>query len=445
MVQWIVLAVTVIVLGLLIIMRPLWLAPLLGVAVALEISSTWYPDLGMIGNLLGMVSLTRFTSLALILAALVRVIFLPEMRRKLSAVFKDPITIILIIYLVLGAASVVYSADPGKTVAETIRLVVLFAVFVSIALLMDKERSLLPFKAVHITALALTPLSFYEGFTGNLIWQAENLMKEHTLRVNATFVDPNIFARYIILGIVANFILQLYTRDKGTKMFYMAALSILLAQLVLTSSRGGMITLVAILIAALIFLPNRKAVLWVLGLGVLCAAIVLFIRPDIWDRMTLIFKNYADYNYQRLYLWQAAIAIFQDHPILGAGLGSFQTVFLRDYIALKNVADGATLSHTTVLTIAAELGVVGLAVLAALWIALLVRLISLYSMNNDYLSMFNDYNNTYYVGAGYFLWAATVFISSQGEGRFFEDPILWLCCALLVVLRFGRDYNVKLD
>jgi hypothetical protein len=92
-----------------------------------------------------------------------------------------------------------------------------------------------------------------------------------------------------------------------------------------------------------------------------------------------------------------------------------------------------------------ELGVVGLAVLAALWIALLVRLISLYSMNNDYLSMFNDYNNTYYVGAGYFLWAATVFISSQGEGRFFEDPILWLCCALLVVLRFGRDYNVKLD
>jgi hypothetical protein len=59
MVQWIVLAVTVIVLGLLIIMRPLWLAPLLGVAVALEISSTWYPDLGMIGNLLGMVSLTR--------------------------------------------------------------------------------------------------------------------------------------------------------------------------------------------------------------------------------------------------------------------------------------------------------------------------------------------------------------------------------------------------
>jgi uncharacterized membrane protein len=86
------------------------------------------------------------------------------MRRKLSAVFKDPITIILIIYLVLGAASVVYSADPGKTVAETIRLVVCFAVFVSIALLMDKERSLLPFKAVHITALALTPLSFYEGF-----------------------------------------------------------------------------------------------------------------------------------------------------------------------------------------------------------------------------------------------------------------------------------------
>ncbi|NLI92260.1 MAG: polymerase [Peptococcaceae bacterium] len=445
MVQWVVLAITVIILGLLIIWKPLYLVPLLGIAVALEISSTWYPDLGMIGKALGMVSLTRFTSFALILAAFVRVIFMREMRQKFGAVLKDPLTIILIIFLALGAASVVYSADSGKTVAETIRLLVLFAVFVSIALLMDKDHSLLPFHAVHWAALALAPLSFYEAFTGNLIWQAQNLMKEHTLRVNTTFVDPNIFARFLILGIVANFIIQLYTREKGTKLFYLASLSILLAQLVLTSSRGGMITLVAILIGALILLPNRKAVLWVLGLGVLCGAIVLFIRPDIWERMTLVFKNYADYNYQRLYLWKAAIAIFKDHPILGSGLGSFQTVFLRDYIALKNVADGATLSHSTILTIAAELGIVGLTVLALFWIVMLVRIFTLFGNSNVYLSMFNDFHNEYYVGAGYFLWAAAVFISSQAEGRFFEDPVLWLCCAMLVVLRFSREYKVRLD
>ncbi len=443
MYQWLILGITVITLLVLMIKKPIWLIPLLGIAVALEISTTWYPDLGIVGKMLGMVSLTRFTSLALILAAFFRLFLSWEMRRKLGAIIKDPLTIILVIYLVLGAASVVYSADPGKTVAEAMRLLVLFAVFISIALLIDKERSLLPFQAVHVTALLLAPLTFYEGFSGNLIWQADHLLKEHTLRVNATFVDPNIFARFIILGIVANFILQLYTRDKSTKLAYMACLAILLAQLVLTSSRGGMLTLLAILIVALIFLPNRKAVLWVLGLGALCGAIVLFIRPDIWERMLSLTQGFAVSNPQRLYLWQAALAIFKDNPILGTGLGSFQTVFLNDYIALKNVPDGATLSHTTVLTIAAELGVVGLTVLAALWVVLLSKLFKFYSQNSGYLSIFNDYNNKYYVGAGYLLWILTVFISSQGEGRFFEDPILWLSCALLVILGFNREYNIK--
>ncbi len=443
--QWIVLAITVLILGALMIRKPLWLVPLLGAAVALEISSIWYPDLGLVGKMMGTVSLTRFTSVALILAAFSRLLFSWEMKRKFGDILRDPLTIILMVYLVLGTASVVYSADSGKTVAETIRLLVLFAVFLSAALLMDKDRSLLPFKAVHITALALTPLTFYEAFTGNLIWQAEHLLKENVIRINATFVDPNIFARYIVLGIVANFVLQLYVRDKGIKMFYMASLAVLLAQLVLTSSRGGVLTLIAILIAALIFLPNRKAVLWVLGLGVFCGAIVLFIRPDIWDRMLAIFHNMEVSNPQRLYLWKAGIAIFKDNPIIGTGLGTFQTVFLKDYSTFKTVSDGATLSHTTILTIAAELGIVGLTVLTALWLVLLGKVIVLRSLSNDYLSMFNDYNNMYYVGAGYLLWAATVFISSQGEGRFFEDPILWLSCAVLVVMSFRRNYDVGLD
>lgn len=441
MVQWLAFGITIILLGILMFRKPLWLIPLLGAAVALEISSTWYPDLGIVGKLLGMVSLTRFTSIALILAAFGRLLFLEEMKRKLGAILKDPLTLILLLYIILGAASAVYSADFGGTVAETIRLLVLFAVFLSIALLLDKERALVPFHAVHLAALALAPLSFYEGFTGNLIWQGENLLKEHTLRVNATFVDPNIFARFIILGIVANFVLQIFTRDRSIKLFYMASLAVLLAQLVLTNSRGGILTLGAVLIAALIFLPNRKAVLWVLGLGALCAGIVLFIRPDIWERMLLLTQDFSVSSPQRLYLWKAAIAIFKDNPILGTGLGSFQTVFLQDYIALKNIPDGATLSHTTILTIAAELGVAGLMVLAALWVALLGKLYSLYSENSGYLSIFNDTNDKYYLAAGCFLWALTVFISSQGEGRFFEDPILWLSCAAIVVLRLRREYS----
>lgn len=444
MYQWAALSVTAIILIILMIRKPLWLIPLLAAAVALEISSTWYPNLGAIGGIMGMVSLTRFTSFALILAAFFRLLFLPEMRRKLFAVIKDPINIILMTYLFLGAASMIYSADLGSTISETIRLLVLFAVFISIALLIDKERALVPFHAVHLTAVALAPLSFYESFTGNLIWQSTGTLSS-AVRINATFVDPNIFARYIILGIVANFVLQIYSRDKSHRPVYMATLAILLAQLALTASRGGILTLFAVLILTLIFLPNRKAVLWVLGLGVLCGALVVFIRPDIWDRMLLLTKGFEVSNPQRLYLWKAAIAIFKDHLISGTGLGTFQTVFLTDYSHFKTAADTVTLSHTTILTIAAELGITGLVVLTAFWLILCGRMYSLYGIGGSHLSIFNNFNNEYYVGAGYFLWALTVFISSQGEGRFFEDPILWLSCACLVVLKFDREYNINLD
>lgn len=438
MLQWVLFVLTVLAIGLLMIRKPLWLVPLLAIAVALEISSTWYPDLGRVGDLLGIVSLTRLTSVALILAAFFRLFYIKELRQKFRAILKDPLTLILLIYIILGAASMLYSADLSKTLAETIRLLVLFAVFLSIALLMDKNKALLPFHAVHLTALALAPLSFYEAFTGNAIWHEEVLVRG-TIRVNATFVDPNIFARFLVLAIVANFILQLYTREKSVRILYMGSLAILLAQLALTSSRGGILTLLVILVAALFMLPNKKAVLWVFALGALCAALVLFIRPDIWDRLFSLSAGLAAAaGPVRAYLWQAALAIFADHPVLGTGLGTFQTVFLNDYAHLKTVASDVSLSHTTVLTIAAELGTVGLLVLVALWVILIIRVFQLLNISGYSLSIFTNYRNHYYAGAGYFLWVLTVFVSSQGEGRFFEDPIFWLGCALLVVLKLRR-------
>lgn len=418
MYEWIALSITVIILILLTIRKPLWLIPLLVVAVALEISTIWYPklgiDLGIVTELFGTVSIVKLIGIALILIAFFRLLFVEEMKQKLSAVFRDPLTIILMIFLILGAASVVYSADAGKTVAESIKLLALFAVFISIALLMDKDHALVPFQAVHVTALALTPLSFYEGFTGNLLWQSEQLVGD-AIKVNATFVDPNSFARYIILGIVANFVLQLYTREKNTGLFYMAALAILIAQLALTSSLSGILTLIVILLAALIFLPNRKAVLWVLGLGAFCGALVFFVRPDLWESILSLTKDFG------------IMAILQDHLIYGTGLGTF------------------SLSKATILTIAAELGILGLTVLAALWLMILGRLYSLRGIGDNQFSIFSNFYNEYYVGTGYFLWALTVFISSLSEGHFFEDPILWLSCACLVILRFDREYNINLD
>jgi hypothetical protein len=84
MIQWIVFVITAVLLIALAVSRPFWLVSLLAIGVALEISSTWYPDLGQLGAMLGLVTLTRLTAFAIILAAFFRLLFRRDLRRKLS-------------------------------------------------------------------------------------------------------------------------------------------------------------------------------------------------------------------------------------------------------------------------------------------------------------------------------------------------------------------------
>ncbi|MDR1603553.1 MAG: O-antigen ligase family protein [Gracilibacteraceae bacterium] len=416
--------------------RPAWLPAFLGLAVALEISVLFYPDPGPVGRLLGELSLTKLTCVALILAALPRLVLDGAARQKLRDACRQPLTLFLLAYVGLGAASFLWSADKARTLVETARLGTLFAAFLAIIVLTNKDALLLPFRAVHGTALLLTPLTWYEWRTGVQIWQSEQLARETVLRINDTFVDPNIFARYLVLAVAAGFLLQAHAKSRREEIFYLAALPILLLQLILTSSRGGVLTLLVVVVAALILFPDKKAPLWTLAFGAVGSALIFVTRSDIVARFTALLQNLEESNPVRLYLWRAALAIFRDHPIGGTGLGSFQTVFLDQYASYRTVADGATLSHTTVLTVAAELGLAGLFLLLLLAICLSWTMFRLYALGHStYLGIFNDYRNSYYIGLGSVLWLLTVFVSSQAEGRLFEDPVFWLAAALLVVLR----------
>ncbi|HHV65569.1 MAG TPA: polymerase [Peptococcaceae bacterium] len=423
MYQWIMLGITVIILGVLIVRKPFWLVPFLGVALALEISVTWYPQFEITNWTLEPVTLALLTSVAIILAVLVRLIIFQELRRKIVVVLKDPLTVILVLFLILGAASVFYSVDSGKTINETGKLAYLIILFVSIALLSSKEKALLPLHAVHFTALALAPLAFYEGFLGRAIWETANLPAD-VLGINVTFSNPAAFARYIILAIAANFVIQLFARDKGTKMICMGALAVLLAELALTFSPAGILTLFIVLIIALIIIPERAAILWVLGLGLFGGGLVLFIRPDIWESLLKVVQSFAATNP----FAQATLAIFGGNFLLGGGFGTLET----------------TQPSGPIFTIAAELGILGLGLFVALWAALIIRLFALYYRSSDFLSMFSNNNNEYFVGIAYFLWALTILVISHFEGRFFADPTFWLSCALLVVLNLNLEYNIRM-
>ncbi|MBC2721498.1 O-antigen ligase [Desulfosporosinus sp.] len=408
--------------------KPSILISLLAGAVALEISTTWFPPLGTLGSQLD--SLARLVTVGMIGAALWRLWIEPEKRLKLKSVLTHYLTIALMIYIAVGGFSILYSVDRGKTAVEIIRLLTLFLLYLSICLLAEKKHIFLPFKVVHWVGVALVPLALYEGMTRHFIWQ-EHLAEGMIARVNTTFVDPNIFARYLILGIVANLILQYMNTETGKRIVYIVSLLGLMGALAITLSRSGILTL-AIVLALMVLLIPRKRMLLPIGFLGFIGVIIIAMRPTIWQRLLTFREGFGALDAQRQYLWKAAWAMFTDHRLLGVGLGGFQEMFLTKYIHLKTVipdAEGATLSHTTILTIAAELGLIGLAALSWVWIAIIRVLGSLRKLGLEPKGL-----EGYIPGVGYFLWITTVFISSQAEARFFEDPMIWISMGLLVRL-----------
>ncbi|MHB8125732.1 MAG: O-antigen ligase family protein [Desulfitobacteriaceae bacterium] len=408
--------------------KPTVLISFLAGAVALEISVDWFPPLGALGSQLG--SLTRLLTVGIIIAALWRLWVEPEKRRELKAILNHFLSQALMIYLAVGVLSLSYSIERGKTAFEILRLLTLFLLYLGICLLAERKQFLVPFQVVHWVGVALVPLALYEGITRHFIWR-EYLAEGMIARVNATFVDPNIFARYLILAIVANLILQYYNDIVLKRSVYFGSLLGLMGALSITLSRSGVLTLVIVLILMLILIPHKQ-MFQPIGLLGLIGVVIVAMHPTIWQRLLTFREGFGALDAQRQYLWKVAWAIFTTHPIFGIGLGGFQKMFLTHYLSWKTVipdVEGATLSHTTVLTIAAELGLMGLAALAWVWLALVQVLRRLRQGVLD-----RNVPERYIPGVGYFLWITAVFISSQAEARFFEDPIIWLSMGMMFCL-----------
>lgn len=429
--EWGILLISIGMVGYLGFKKPSILISLLAGAVALEISTTWFPLLEPLSSQ-PIFSFARIITFGIILAALWRLWIEPEKRQNSKVILTRFLSRALLIYIAVGAFSLLYSIGREQTVVGVVRLLTLFLLYLGTCLLAERNHVLLPFQVVHWVGVALVPLALYEGITRHLIWK-EYLAEMVSVRVNATFVDPNIFARYLVLAIVANLILQYFNAVAWKRSVYFGSLLGLLGALAVTLSRSGVVTLVIILVLLLLLVP-RKRMIQPIGLMVLIGAVIVAMRPIVWQRLLTIQDGFGALG-QRKYLLTASWAMFTDHPILGVGLGGFQKMFLTNYSSLMTNG-GATLSHTTILTITAELGLLGLTALALVWFALIRILRSLRSLDQNGFEQ-------YIPGVGYFLWILTIFISSQSEARFFEDPVLWISMGMMFSLLYGVESEKK--
>ena len=175
-------------------------------------------------------------------------------------------------------------------------------------------------------------------------------------RAIGTFILPGELAGYLIVFLPAAFAVARVTSDAALRATAWCAIALGLAALALTFSRAGWMGFAAA-IAFLTFASGsvRRRYAPLILLGGLAAVLLVFNAHH----------NPAE-NYTRLSIWQAAVEIVRRFPLTGVGPFDFARIY-----PLVRLPDGdltAFHAHSFLLTIFAELGIVGVfAVLAAWW------------------------------------------------------------------------------
>ncbi|HZP57185.1 MAG TPA: O-antigen ligase family protein [Dehalococcoidia bacterium] len=410
--------------------EPRAIGPMLALALPLEITKLAFPFLTTRAELGGGVGPTSIVDAGRLVVALAAAVWLVRPQRPRADVLpRSPLVLPLALLLALYALSTLWAVDLRAARIESLRLVASLATFALVPFFV-RDRATLRWTllALVATMAALAVLGVYQEATGRFFWNS-GLGLYGERRINTTFADPNHFARFLLEGIVAALVLWFYVRRRTKFALLLPAMGLAVLTLEFTGSRGAWLVGLATLPATVALLPIGRALrlrMLAMGLALLAVvALVLAASNPYFSKRVDTFRFGFEAAGARPYLVKAGLRMFADHPVAGVGAGGYQRAFEDDYYRYKDpkIKANTTISHTSLVTVAAELGVAGLAVLVFLawrWAAYV----------RDVMRAADAEMRAYALGLA--MMTLIIFLGSQTEGRFLEDPYLWLAAGLVV-------------
>ncbi len=208
----------------------------------------------------------------------------------------------------------------------------------------------------------------------------------HLGKLTSTIGQKNWISNYLAMIFPIGFSYFLLENKKNIKYIYLTLLAVLYTTLLICQSRGIWISITLTLIFAFIIIFRyklgnifRKNKKWLITLFIVFLIITVIYstenplnksRLTVTERALTTFEVTRDPSINtRFLIWGTTIEMFKDNPIFGLGIGTFKYHYL-DYQAeylvnhsdyIKNSGKAAE-AHNEYLQMAAEIGIVGLAV-----------------------------------------------------------------------------------
>ena len=295
-----------------------------------------------------------------------------------------PLTTSVIGLAVFSSFAVVSAAAAGSVqgiktaVAMVAYMLMMLTVFNLVRTYADHRRV---WTALALSAIVIAVVGLVLYLSNAYIWNPPSV---GIPRVNATFHDPNILARF--LGVVmVTMVLLAADMDAGARhrALWVAAVMGAAVVIPITFSRAGWFFAFLVALGVIAVATRKRRALALVGLIVAIFAAVAIIDPLVLSRAALLaqnlespFRNHAfldrapwlqflavlPLDSVRQYLVGSGLIMFVDHPLFGIGFGYFSEALRGPYAGLVPAGVDNTASHTSVITIVAETGLVGLAI-----------------------------------------------------------------------------------
>ena len=315
-------------------------------------------------------------------------------------------------YVVIAAASLAWTADREATAysvaAFTLPLGLLAALTGALLPLPPLTR-VLPWLLIA-SAVVLAGVAFWQWHLHEVFWN-EKLMRTNAyggyFRTNSLLYDPSLFGRVEVLALVTICGLLALARPRPVLLLAAVAAVPIFLGLATSYSQSSLVALAVGVLAIACTVWRWRAVI-ALGAVIAVVAVGALATPQ---GRHLLHEPAQKASSARLGLVQRSAALFEAHPIEGAGLGAFATATDKRKAAPHNVVAGT----------AAELGIIG-------ELALLAVLLSvLWAVRNRR----PDADRTTHVILGALF--LTILVHALAYDNFFADPAMWVTAALLAV------------
>jgi uncharacterized membrane protein len=275
-----------------------------------------------------------------------------------------------------------------------------------------------------LMALVFACVGFYQYETRD-IFQNPKVITSNAyaafFRVNSVFWDPSIYGRFLVVALIPSLVLIVRGRSQRAALGAFGLVVVTWAGLLISFSQSSFAAL-------LVGVTGVAAVAWRwrAAVAVLAAAAVLAGMATSEPRVRHALVSHTTSGLNRATSGRASLVangvhIALAHPAAGVGVGGFRSAYAKR-THLRSLNSKVAASHDTPVTVAAETGIVGLALFAWLVAAFLV---------DAFRRVDRSFAGRVSLASGLAL--AAILVHSLFYNDFFEDPMTWLLLGLVAL------------